>query len=188
MGLIAGVDEVGRGPLAGPVVAACVILDPENPILGLDDSKKLTPKKREFLSGIIKEKALAWSVMHATVEEIDEINILQATLLAMKRSIEALSITPSHVKVDGNFLPKIDISMEAVISGDKLVPAISAASIIAKVFRDNEMVEYGEVYPEYGFASHKGYGTKQHILALKEFGITPIHRRSFEPVKSMVKA
>lgn len=187
MKMIAGVDEAGRGPLAGPVVAACVILDPQNPIDGLDDSKKLTPKKRESLFEMIKEKSLAWAISYASVEEIDKINILQASLLVMKRSIESLSIIPSHVQVDGNFLPKTEISMEAIIGGDKLIPAISAASILAKVTRDRDMVRYDEVYPGYGFANHKGYGTKTHILALKELGVTPIHRRSFEPIKSMMR-
>jgi len=186
MELIAGVDEVGRGPLAGPVVASAVILDPARSIDGLDDSKKLTAKKRETLSEIIKECSLAWSVGYATVEEIDELNILQASLLAMKRAIESLKINPTHIQVDGSFPPKVDYSVETIINGDQLIPAISAASIVAKVIRDADMIRYDQIYPGYGFANHKGYGTKQHLLALKEFGVTSIHRRSFEPVKSMV--
>ena len=181
--LIAGVDEVGRGPLAGPVVAAAVILDPKRPVDGLADSKLLTSKKREILCGLIKSNCIAWAIGHATVEEIDCINILQASLLAMQRAIEALSIKPNHVQVDGQFLPKVNCSAEAIIDGDNLIPVISAASIVAKVARDQEMVEYDLIYPGYGFAKHKGYGTTRHLLALKQFGITPIHRKSFAPVK-----
>lgn len=181
--LTAGVDEVGRGPLAGPVVAAAVILDPLHQIAGLADSKLLTSKKREVLYEIIKENCLAWAVGSATVEEIDKINILQASLLAMQRAITALNLQPSLVQVDGQFAPQISCAVETVVGGDRLIPAISAASIIAKVVRDREMVEYDAVYPAYGFAKHKGYGTAQHLLALQQFGITPIHRRSFAPVK-----
>jgi ribonuclease HII len=169
-------------------VAAAVILDPKNPITGLKDSKSLSSKKREFLAEIIKNTCLAWSLGQATVEEIDEINILQASLLAMKRAIEALHVRPSHVQVDGNFTPKVDCSVEGIINGDKLIPAISAASIVAKVARDGDMVKYHALYPEYGFARHKGYGTKQHLLALEQFGITPIHRRSFAPVRTCSKS
>jgi ribonuclease HII len=183
---VAGVDEVGRGPLAGAVVTAAVILDPQKTIIGLNDSKKLTEKKREALSIEIKEKALSWCIARAEVEEIDEINILQATLLAMKRAVEGLDIQPDHVQIDGNRCPEMDYSMEAIVKGDGLIPAISAASIIAKVARDNEMKEWDKVYPEYGFAAHKGYPTKQHREALITYGVTPIHRRSFAPVKKQL--
>jgi len=182
MKLIAGVDEVGRGPLAGPVMACAVILHPCCPILGLADSKALSEKKREYLFAIIQENCLAWAIGRAEVEEIDQINILQATLLAMQRAIAALSIKPDHIQIDGNICPKTNYSMEAIIGGDGIIPAISAASILAKVIRDREMVEYDKIYPEYGFAEHKGYGTKQHLLAIKQFGITAIHRKSFAPV------
>lgn len=182
MKLIAGVDEVGRGPLAGPVMACAVILHPCCSILGLADSKALSEKKREYLFEIIKENCLAWAVGKASVAEIDQINILQATLLAMQRAIDALSIKPDHIQIDGNICPRTSHSMEAIIGGDGIIPVISAASILAKVIRDREMVEYDKIYPEYGFAKHKGYGTKQHLLAIKQFGITPIHRRSFAPV------
>lgn len=184
--LVAGVDEVGRGPLAGPVVAAAVILDPENIINGLKDSKKLSHKKRVALSDEIKSKSLAWSLGRAEVEEIDEINILQASLLAMKRSVEALGKKPELVVVDGNFTPEINYKAIAIVKGDSLIPAISAASIIAKVARDNEMVNLDEKYPGYGFSSHKGYPTKQHIEALARLGITKIHRRSFAPVAKYI--
>ncbi len=180
--LLAGVDEVGRGPLAGAVVAAAVILDPEQPIAGLNDSKKITQKNRELLSIEIKEKSLAWSLGRAEVEEIDELNILHASLLAMKRAVESLNVFPKMVVVDGQYTPDIEYEKIAIIKGDSLVPAISAASIIAKVERDNEMIKFDEIYPGYGFASHKGYPTKKHIEALAELGITDIHRRSFAPV------
>jgi ribonuclease HII len=180
--LLAGVDEVGRGPLAGAVVAAAVILDPEQPIAGLNDSKKITQKNRELLSIEIKEKSLAWSLGRAEVEEIDELNILHASLLAMKRAVESLNVFPKMVVVDGQYTPDIEHEKIAIIKGDSLVPAISAASIIAKVERDNEMIKFDEIYPGYGFASHKGYPTKKHIEALAELGITDIHRRSFAPV------
>jgi ribonuclease HII len=183
---IAGVDEVGRGPLAGPVVAAAVILDPLNPIEGLTDSKALTEKKREKLDKIIKEKALAWALGRAEAEEIDAINILQASLLAMQRAIEALAIKPEHVLVDGNRLPVLPCSGEAIIKGDLTVPAISAASIIAKVARDDEMRRMDEVFPGYGLAKHKGYPTKAHISALAELGVTSQHRRSFGPVRKLL--
>ncbi len=185
--LIAGVDEVGRGPLAGPVVAAAVILDPENPIEGLADSKKLTEKRREALVVEIKEKALAWSVARAEVEEIDRINILQASLLAMKRAVETLSHSPELALIDGNHCPDLDCRMEAIIKGDSKEPAISAASILAKVARDTEMAEMEQVYPGYGFAKHKGYPTKQHREAILKLGITPIHRRSYAPVQKMLE-
>ncbi|WP_419638004.1 ribonuclease HII, partial [Thiolapillus sp.] len=170
--LICGVDEVGRGPLAGPVVAAAVILDPRNPIDGLNDSKKLSEKRRERLYVEIHEKALAFAVGRAEVEEIDAINILQASLLAMKRAVEGLSLAPGHVLVDGNRLPQLSCSAEAIIGGDGSEPCISAASIIAKVTRDREMVALDGVYPGYGFARHKGYPTKIHLQALQEQGIT----------------
>jgi ribonuclease HII len=180
--LLAGVDEVGRGPLAGPVVAAAVILDPDKPIIGLKDSKKIAQKKRERLSEEIKSKALAWSLGRAEVEEIDEINILRASLLAMKRAIESLQVVPKLVAVDGQYSPEVIYEKIAINKGDSLVPAISAASIIAKVARDNEMIAFEETHPGYGFSSHKGYPTKQHMAALEKLGITEIHRRSFAPV------
>ncbi len=179
IGHIAGVDEVGRGPLAGPVVAAAVILDPRRPILGLADSKLLSERKRELMYERIAAESLAFAIGRAEVEEIDNINILNASLLAMQRAIGALSLTPDKVLVDGNRCPDIAIPSEAIIQGDQKVGSISAASIIAKVTRDREMVSFEEQYPGYGFAQHKGYGTKQHYEALRLLGITPIHRRSF---------
>ena len=181
--LIAGVDEVGRGPLAGPVVTAAVILDPNNPIEGLNDSKKLTEKRREQLEPIIKKNALSWSLGRAEAEEIDQINILQATLLAMKRAVEGLDIQPDHALVDGNKAPDLACPVTTIIKGDQSEPAIAAASILAKVARDREMVEMDKKYPGYGLAQHKGYPTKQHQQALMELGVTEIHRRSFKPVK-----
>lgn len=181
--LIAGVDEVGRGPLAGPVVAAAVILDPGSPIEGLMDSKKLSEKRREELAQEIRQKALAWAIARAEVEEIDTMNILQASLLAMQRAVEQLPVTPQHVLVDGNRCPQLSYSVEAIVRGDDLVPAISAASIIAKVARDREMMEMAQRFPGYGFDGHKGYPTKMHIQALNTLGVCPIHRRSFGPVK-----
>lgn len=185
-GHIAGVDEVGRGPLAGAVVTAAVILDPENPIEGLDDSKKLSEKKREVLAEEIKKKALCYFIARAEHEEIDKLNIFHATLLAMKRAVEGLTIKPDKVLVDGKFCPKILFPCEAVVKGDSRVAAISAASIIAKVARDNEMIAMDETYPGYGFAKHKGYPTKVHMEALYEFGITPIHRKSYKPVQKIL--
>lgn len=184
--LIAGVDEVGRGPLAGAVVAAAVILDPQQPIHGLNDSKKLTEKRREQLAVEIRKKALAWSLGRAEVEEIDSINILQATFLAMQRALEGLSVRPELVKIDGNRCPQLPYRMEAIIGGDATVAEISAASILAKVVRDAELVALDAVYPQYGFAKHKGYGTAEHLAALREFGATPIHRRSFAPVRAVL--
>lgn len=184
--LIAGVDEVGRGPLAGAVVAAAVILDPARPIEGLADSKKLTEKRRENLAEAIREKALCWALGRAEVEEIDQLNILHASLLAMKRAVEALSIPPDHALVDGNRSPELPCRSEAIVGGDATVEVISAASIIAKVARDQEMVELEQYYPGYGLAKHKGYPTKMHIQALQALGITPIHRRSFGPVKRLL--
>jgi len=185
--LIAGVDEVGRGPLAGPVVTAAVILDPNRPIEGLNDSKKLTEKRREALEPIIKERALAWSLGRAEAEEIDQINILQATLIAMKRAVEGLSIEPIHALVDGNKAPNLSCPVTTIIKGDQSEPAIAAASILAKVARDREMTEMDAQYPGYGLAKHKGYPTKQHQAALIELGVTPIHRRSFKPVQLAIK-
>lgn len=187
-GVIAGVDEVGRGPLAGAVVAAAVILDPGNPIEGLADSKKLTAKRREVLFPLIKERALAWCIARASEAEIDQLNILHASLLAMRRAVLGLQLQPERVLVDGNRCPELPYPCEAIIKGDSLVPAISAASILAKVVRDHEMVAFDEKYPGYGFASHKGYPTAQHMQALQTLGPTPIHRRSFAPVKAVLLA
>ncbi len=184
--LIAGVDEVGRGPLAGAVVAAAVILDPDRPIAGLADSKKLTAKRREALALEIREKALAWSLGRAEVEEIDRLNILQATFLAMQRALDALSVRPHHVLIDGNRCPPLLWSMEAIVGGDALIAEISAASILAKVARDAELVALDRQYPQYGFARHKGYPTKAHLQALREHGVLPVHRRSFKPVKILL--
>ena len=185
--LMAGVDEVGRGPLAGDVVAAAVILDPNNPIEGLNDSKKLTEKRREKLFIEIQERAISWSIARANVEEIDELNILHATMLAMKRAVETLTTQPEHVLVDGNRIPKWRYAAEAVVKGDSRVQAIAAASILAKVTRDREMVAFEETYPGYGFAGHKGYPTKVHMEALDKLGPTPIHRRSFGPVRDKIE-
>ncbi len=184
--LTAGVDEAGRGPLAGPVFAAAVILHPDQIIEGLNDSKLLSEKKREKLFEIIREQALAWSIARAEVHEIDDINILQASLLAMKRAVETLSIAPELALVDGNQCPKLICKTTAIIQGDKTVPAISAASILAKVARDREMLMLDQQYPGYGLAKHKGYGTKQHMDALKKLGPTVIHRRSFAPVGKLM--
>jgi ribonuclease HII len=182
--LVAGVDEAGRGPLVGSVVAAAVILDPNNPIEGLNDSKKLTEKKREKLFIEIKEKALAWAIAEATHQEIDEFNILQASLLAMRRAVEALKLVPEHVLVDGNKVPKgLNMSCDAVVGGDALHAEISAASILAKVTRDHEMVDLDKQYPQFGFAKHKGYPTKAHFDAIAEHGVIDQHRRSYSPVK-----
>ncbi len=185
--LIAGVDEVGRGPLAGDVVTAAVILGKDHNIAGLTDSKKLSEKKRIQLSKEIKEKALAWSISRASVEEIDDINILHASLLAMKRAVDELDPVPEYVYVDGNKLPRWHYASEAVVQGDSRVAEISAASIIAKVARDTEMAEFDEKFPEYGFAKHKGYPTKAHIEALEKHGPSNIHRRSFGPVKKILQ-
>jgi ribonuclease HII len=185
---LAGVDEVGRGPLAGPVVAAAVILDPERPIEGLRDSKKLTERRREVLAEQIRERALAWSLGRAEVHEIDEINILQASLLAMQRAVAGLQLAPELVLVDGNRCPQLDYPSQAVIRGDALVPAISAASIIAKVSRDREMTELDSSYPGYGLAKHKGYPSKAHLEALQTLGVTPVHRRSYAPVRRLLEA
>jgi len=180
---IAGVDEVGRGPLVGAVVTAAVILDPNNPIAGLTDSKKLTEKKRTALSEEIKEKALAWTIARAEADEIDELNILHATMLAMKRAVAHLSMQPDFVLIDGNRCPELPMPSQAVVKGDLRVAEISAASILAKVARDNEMAELDKIYPEFGFAKHKGYPTKLHFEMLAKYGPTPQHRKSFKPVK-----
>jgi len=185
-GLVAGVDEAGRGPLAGPVVAAAVILDDLKPIPGLADSKTLSARQRERLSEAIHARALCFSVAHASVEEIDQLNILQATLLAMRRAVMGLRLKPHKVLVDGNRLPTLDIMAEAVVQGDRKVPAISAASILAKVARDRWCLEIDAEYPLYGFAAHKGYGTAQHLAALQRHGATPWHRRSFSPVAKVL--
>ncbi len=185
-GLVAGVDEAGRGPLAGPVVAAAVILDDLKPIPGLADSKTLSARQRERLSEAIHARALCFSVAHASVEEIDQLNILQATLLAMRRAVMGLRLKPNKVLVDGNRLPTLDIMAEAVVQGDRKVPAISAASILAKVARDCWCLEIDAEYPAYGFAAHKGYGTAQHLEALQRHGATPWHRRSFSPVAQVL--
>lgn len=184
--LIAGVDEVGRGPLAGPVVAAAVILHPDRPVVGLADSKKLSEKRREQLAQEIKENALCWALGRAEVEEIDRLNILHASLLAMKRAVEALAPAPVHALIDGNRCPDLACSAEAIVGGDASEPSISAASILAKVERDQEMVQLDEHYPGYGLAKHKGYPTKLHVEALREIGVSPIHRRSFGPVKKLL--
>lgn len=185
-GNLAGVDEVGRGPLAGDVVAAAVTLDPARPIPGLQDSKKLSPRRREELALLIKERARCWSVARSSVAEIDQINILQASLLAMRRAVEALSSQPAFVLVDGNRLPAWNYAAQAVVKGDDRVAAIAAASILAKVQRDSELVSLESQYPGYGFAKHKGYPTAAHLLALRELGVTPVHRRSFAPVKNLL--
>jgi len=179
---VAGVDEVGRGPLCGDVVTAAVILDPENPIAGLNDSKKLTEKRREALFDEIQQKALSFCIARASVAEIDDINILQASLLAMHRAVAGLSIQPEYVLVDGNKVPKWPYKAEAVVKGDGRVPAISAASILAKVARDREMQQLHQQHPQYGFDRHKGYPTKVHLAALEQHGALAQHRRSFAPV------
>jgi ribonuclease HII len=182
----AGVDEAGRGPLAGEVYAAAVILNPDDPIDGLMDSKKLSPKRRSDLSIQIKQRSLAWSISFASVEEIDRLNILNATLLAMSRAIEGLNVLPKIALVDGNKAPSLKaIEVFTIIKGDQKEPCISAASIIAKVARDERLMVLDHIYPNWGFKRHKGYGTKIHIEAIKKYGITPLHRKSFEPIKSM---
>ena len=183
---IAGVDEVGRGPLVGAVVTAAVILDPNQPIKGLADSKKLSEKRRIALAEEIKAKALSWSLGRAEPEEIDRLNILHATMLAMQRAVEGLAITPDFVLVDGNRIPQLPMPAQAVVKGDSLVAEISAASILAKVARDLEMEELDKQYPAYGFAQHKGYPTKLHFEKLSELGATPFHRKSFAPVAKIL--
>jgi ribonuclease HII len=186
--LTAGVDEVGRGPLAGPVVAAAVILDPARPIAGLKDSKQLSERKREALAAQIRSDALAWALGRAEVEEIDAINILQASLLAMQRAVAALSLAPELVLVDGNHCPRLACPAQAIVKGDNLVPAISAASILAKVSRDREMLDLDARYPGYGLAQHKGYPSKAHLAALQALGASPVHRRSYAPVRRLLDA
>lgn len=186
--LIAGVDEVGRGPLVGDVVTAAVILDPNNPIEGLTDSKKLSEKKRLAFSEVIKEKALSWAIGRATPEEIDELNILHATMLAMQRAVAGLNITPEMALIDGNRCPELPYPAQSVVKGDALVPEISAASIIAKVTRDIEMQTLDEQFPDYGFAKHKGYPTALHLEKLAQLGPTPYHRKSFKPVAVAIEA
>jgi ribonuclease HII len=183
---IAGVDEVGRGPLAGAVVTAAVILDPKRPIAGLNDSKKLSERARERLVPEIQDKAIAFAYGRAEVAEIDALNILQATLLAMRRAVEALAVAAEEAWVDGNQAPKLGIPVRTFIKGDATVPAIAAASILAKVARDHEMLRLHQQYPDYGFDQHKGYGTRAHLDALQRFGPTPIHRRSFAPVQALL--
>lgn len=186
--LVAGVDEVGRGPLCGPVVTAAVILDPRRPIAGLNDSKKLSEARREALFDEIREKALAWCIARADVEEIDRLNILHATMLAMQRAVEGLSVTPKLALIDGNRCPQLDVPCAPVIQGDSQVPAIAAASILAKVSRDREMQALDLLYPGYGLAGHKGYPTPAHLEALHRLGATSIHRRSFAPVRMALQA
>ncbi|MBE0351407.1 ribonuclease HII [Pseudoalteromonas lipolytica] len=184
---IAGVDEVGRGPLVGDVVTAAVILDPAKPIVGLADSKKLSDKKRQLLAAEIKEKALCYAIGRCSPSEIDELNILHATMLAMSRAVEGLSVKPEFVFIDGNRVPsQLTIPAQAVVKGDSLVEEISAASILAKVARDDEMIELDKRYPEYGFAGHKGYPTKAHFAALEQYGAINEHRKSFKPVQRIL--
>jgi ribonuclease HII len=184
--IVAGVDEAGRGPLAGPVFAAAVILDPHRPIVGLADSKILSASKRDSLYLLIKERSLSWSIAQASVEEIDQLNILQATLLAMQRAVKGLAIQPDEVLVDGNRLPDLSMPAQAIVKGDSKVQAISAASILAKVERDKLMVDYNKLYPEFSFHVHKGYGTKQHLAEIEQLGVLDVHRRTFNPVKTML--
>lgn len=184
MRLPAGIDEAGRGPLAGPVYAAAVILNPLNPIEGLKDSKKLTPAEREALAPIIQERSLAWSVGFATVEEIDSMNILEATLLAMKRAVLGLSIRPTILLIDGNRMPHMPYRIRTIIKGDDRVPEISAASILAKTAHDALFKRYAKEYPGYGFEHHMGYGTAEHMAAIERLGVLPIHRKTFEPIAS----
>lgn len=182
---VCGVDEAGRGPLAGPVVAAAVILDPLRPIAGLNDSKKLSPSRRESLAVLIRESAVAWAVAEASVEEIDKLNILQATMLAMQRAVAGLTIRPSRALVDGNRCPRVDMPAEAVVKGDGKIAAIAAASILAKTVRDAGMARLECMYPGYGFLQHMGYPTPQHLEALARLGASPVHRRSFGPVRAV---
>jgi ribonuclease HII len=181
---VCGVDEAGRGPLAGPVYAAAVILDPRRPIDGLADSKKLSEKRREFLSGVIHERALSWAVASASVEEIDALNILQASLLAMRRAVEGLTIAPHQALVDGNRCPALAMPVRAIVGGDATEPSISAASILAKTARDAEMLRLHAIHPQYGLDRHKGYPTAAHIDLLRRFGVCEIYRRSFAPVRA----
>ncbi|WP_203525667.1 ribonuclease HII [Crenobacter caeni] len=187
--LIAGVDEAGRGPLAGSVVAAAVILDPARPIAGLADSKKLSEAKRDALAPLIRERALAWCVAEASAAEIDTLNILQATMLAMRRTVEGLSVTPGEVLIDGNRVPKgLLVPARAIVKGDALEPAISAASILAKTVRDAQLLALDARHPGYGFARHKGYPTPEHLAAIERLGVLPEHRKSFAPVRRLLDA
>jgi len=186
-GLVCGVDEAGRGPLAGPVVAAAVILDPAFPVDGLNDSKQLSARRREALAIEIRAKALAWAIAEASVEEIERINILQASLLAMRRAVEALAIPPSQALIDGRHCPHLPCPAQAIIGGDGKVASIAAASILAKTFRDAGMLELHQLYPQYGFDRHMGYPTALHLQALKEYGISPVHRRSYAPVARLLR-
>lgn len=185
--LICGVDEAGRGPLCGPVVAAAVILDPARPIAGLADSKKLTERARERLAPLIRERALAWAVAEATVEEIDRLNILHATMLAMQRAVAALNVVPVEVLIDGNRCPQLAVPSRAVVGGDAIEPAISAASILAKTVRDAGMIELDQRFPHYGLAGHKGYPTAAHLAALRRYGVADFYRRSFAPVRELLQ-
>lgn len=184
--LICGVDEAGRGPLAGAVYAAAVILNPERPIAGLADSKILSEKKRDSLAIDIKQHALAWAIASSSVEEIDRINILQASLLAMKRAVECLHLVPQQVLVDGLHCPSIAMPAQAIVKGDSKVQAIAAASILAKTARDEDLYRLHELYPQYGFAKHKGYPTADHLARLQQHGVSPVHRRSYGPVKKLL--
>ncbi len=184
--LVCGVDEAGRGPLAGAVFAAAVILDPAKPILGLADSKKLSEKKRDALATEIKANALAWAIASSSADEIDEINILQASLLAMKRAVEALDVMPTEVLVDGLYCPKLSLPMRAIVQGDSKEAPISAASILAKTARDADLYALDKLYPEYGFAKHKGYPTALHMQMLEQHGVLSIHRKSYAPVKKIL--
>jgi ribonuclease HII len=183
--LVCGVDEAGRGPLAGPVFAACVVLDPRRRIRGLADSKTLSAARRETLSAKIRERSLGWAIAQASVEEIDRLNILRASLLAMQRAVEQLSLAPDEVLVDGLHCPDVRFPTRAIVDGDALIPAISAASILAKTARDAFMCEMHALYPQYGFERHKGYSTPEHLQALQQHGVCPAHRRSFAPVRTL---
>ena len=185
--LICGVDEAGRGPLAGPVFAAAVILDPNTPMMGLRDSKKLTAQRREELAILIKRDALSWSIAQCSEAEIDQLNILQATLLAMRRAIEGLSITPTLALIDGNRCPVCTVRTEAIIKGDDKVAQISAASILAKTARDASLMDMHKIYPHYAFDQHKGYPTALHLERLREHGVSPVHRRSYGPVRALLE-
>ncbi|MFZ6744510.1 ribonuclease HII [Undibacterium sp. JH2W] len=185
--VICGVDEAGRGPLAGPVMAAAVILDPNRPIAGLRDSKKLSEAKRELLAVEIKEHALAWCIAECSEQEIDELNILQATMLAMRRAVEGLAVQPTLALIDGNRCPVMSIASEAIVKGDDKVAAISAASILAKTARDHVLMQLHETYPQYALDQHKGYPTALHLERLREHGVSPIHRKSYAPVKALLK-
>jgi ribonuclease HII len=186
--MVCGVDEAGRGPLAGPVYAASVILDESRPVAGLADSKTLSAGQRDRLAGVIRSQAFAWSIASASVEEVDSLNILWATMLAMKRAVEQLNLEPAEVLVDGNRCPDVRFPARAIVGGDVVVPQISAASILAKVARDAHMLQLHQLYPDYGFDRHKGYPTRDHIRALRKYGASPVHRRSFSPVRALFES